>query len=65
MSLTSSFFTDNRRRFADKLPDNTVVYLFAGEAKRMCGDTDYRFLPDRNFYYMTGLSRAGLILVIE
>ena len=65
MSLTSSFFTDNRRRFADKLPDNTVVYLFAGEAKRMCGDTDYRFLPDRNFYYMTGLSRAGLIFVIE
>ena len=65
MALTSSFFSDNRRRFADRLPDNTVVYLFAGEAKKMCGDTDYRFLPDRNFYYMTGLERAGLILVIE
>ncbi|MBO4426811.1 MAG: aminopeptidase P family protein [Clostridiales bacterium] len=65
MALTSSFFSDNRRRFADRLPDNTVVYLFAGEARRMSGDTDYRFLPDRNFYYMTGLERAGLILVIE
>ena len=65
MALDRTFFADNRRRFADRLPDNTVVYLFAGEAKKMCGDTDYRFLPDRNFYYMTGLERAGLILVIE
>ena len=65
MALTRTFFTDNRRRLADRLPDNTAVFLFAGEAKKMSQDTDYRFLPDRNFYYMTGLSRTGLVLVIE
>ena len=65
MALSRAFFTDNRKRFAEGLPDNTVVFLFAGEPKRMSQDTDYRFLPDRNFYYMTGLERAGLVLVIE
>ena len=64
MALDRTFFSDNRKKFADLLPDNRAVFLFAGEAKKMSGDTDYRFLPDRNFYYMTGLERAGLVLVI-
>ena len=36
---------------------------FAGEEKPMSADNSYRFHPDRNFYYLTGLALAGLVLV--
>ena len=31
----------------------------------MCLDTDYRFMSDLNFFYMTGLEYPGYVLVIE
>ena len=58
------FFRSNRRVFAEKLPDNTAAFLFSGEEKKMCADTEYRFLPDRNFFYLTGLERPDFMLVI-
>jgi Xaa-Pro aminopeptidase len=58
------FFRSNRRVFAEKLPDNTAAFLFSGEEKKMCADTEYRFLPDRNFFYLTGLEKHDLMLII-
>lgn len=58
------FFRSNRRTFAEKLPDNTAAFLFSGEEKKMCADTEYRFLPDRNFFYLTGLEKHDLMLII-
>ena len=58
------FFTDNRRRFAEKLPDNTAAFIFSGEEKKMCADSSYKFLPDRNFFYLTGLEKPDLILAV-
>lgn len=58
------FFRNNRIRFSEKLPDNTAAFLFSGEEKKMDSDTEYRFLPDRNFFYLTGLERPGLMLFI-
>jgi len=50
----------------DRMPDKTAVLLFAGEASAMCGDTDYRFLPDRNFFYLTGLSyEHGKLVIVK
>ncbi len=58
------FFRHNRMVFAEKLPDNTAAFLFSGEEKKMCADTEYRFLPDRNFFYLTGLEKPDFILLI-
>ena len=58
------FFQSNRKTFAEKLPDNTAAFIFSGEEKKMCSDTEYRFLPDRNFFYLTGLEKPDFILVI-
>ncbi len=57
-------FTDNRNRFAGRLPDNTAAFIYAGEPKQMSQDDDYHFLVDRNFYYLTGLELPGLALII-
>jgi Xaa-Pro aminopeptidase len=58
------FFANNRERFLDKLPDNTAAFLFSGEEKKMCADSSYRFLPDRNFFYLTGLEKPDLMLLL-
>ena len=59
------FFQNNRKAFAEKLPDNTAAFLFSGEEKKMCADTEYRFLPDRNYFYLTGLEKPDLMLIIR
>ncbi len=65
MRLSSSFYINNRKKLMDRLPEETAVLIFAGEAAAMCADTEYRFLPDRNFWYLTGLDyqRGKLILI--
>ena len=42
------------------MPDRTAALLFSGEEKQMSPDTNYRFFADRNFFYLTGLERAGI-----
>ena len=65
MTADPLFFKHNRERFAAALPDRTAALLFSGECKHMSLDEDYRFFADRNFFYLTGLERDGLVLVIE
>lgn len=57
-------FRDNRRRLLDRLPEGTAAFIYAGEPKQMSQDDDYRFLVDRNFYYLTGLELPGLALIL-
>ena len=63
MVIESSFFKENRDRFVQGLKDDSAAFIFAGEEKPMSADNSYRFHPDRNFYYLTGLALAGLVLV--
>lgn len=55
MAIDKSFFIQNRERLINRLPEGTAVFLFAGTKRPISRDSDSRFLPDRNFYYMTGL----------
>lgn len=63
--MNTKFFTDNRKKIADKLSENSVLLLFAGTAPYKRGDELYRFTPDRNFYYVTGIDRENIILLIH
>jgi len=65
MVIGPEFFQNNRKAFAEKLPDNTAAFLFSGEEKKMCSDSCYRFLPDRNFFYLTGLEKPDFMLIIR
>jgi len=58
------FYKQNRERFADKMENGSMLVLFAGYAPVKRGDQFYSFAPQRNFYYLTGLTHEGLILVI-
>ena len=64
MSIESGFFKDNRDVFSDRLPEGTAVFIFAGVPRQMTQDSDYRFLPDRNFYYLTGIEVPACKLIL-
>ena len=48
-------FTKNRKNLWDKLEENSITLMFAGEAPYKSADEKYAFTPNRNFYYLTGI----------
>jgi len=57
------FFTKNRKNLWDKLKDDSITLMFAGEAPHKSGDETYSFTPNRNFYYLTGINREKMVLM--
>lgn len=62
--MNSSFFENNRKKLIKEMSDNSAAILFSGKASKKLGDENYPFTPLRNFYYMTGLDRQNMILLI-
>ncbi|KEK24099.1 aminopeptidase P family protein [Bacillus gaemokensis] len=63
--MKQSFFIQNRRRLVETLPDESVTILFAGQAPYKSADEHYKFVPNRNFYYMTGIDEPNIILMLK
>lgn len=64
--MHKSFYTENRRKLSQYMEDGSVVFIFSGFAPRKRADEDYAFCADRNFVYLTGISRdAGLIYAMK
>ena len=57
-------FKKNRNNLCDKLEENSITLMFAGEAPYKSGDETYAFTPNRNFYYLTGIDREKMILML-
>jgi Xaa-Pro aminopeptidase len=62
--MKKEFFTRNRINILESIKDNSMLILFAGEAPQKSADEAYDFTPNRNFYYMAGISRENMILMI-
>lgn len=63
--MDKSVYIENRNRFMNKIENNSVVILFAGNAPKKTGDELYRFTPNRNFYYLTGVDEEEHIVVLS
>ncbi|MFC0189514.1 aminopeptidase P family protein [Fictibacillus aquaticus] len=63
--MNKDFFTQNRSRLQEVLPDESMTILFAGEAPFKSADERYKFTPNRNFYYLTGINEPNVTLVIQ
>lgn len=59
--MDKSFYEGNRRSLYDKLEVGSMVVLYSGHAPRKTADENYPFFADRNFVYMTGIEKEGLI----
>lgn len=53
-----------RDRISERLGAGALL-LYAGERRCRSNDTEFRFRPDSNFYYLTGLSEPGCVLVLR
>ena len=62
--MKNEFFYNNLQTFSSKLEPNSIAAVFSGNAPIKSGDEFYPFTPDRNFYYLTGIDREGIILLI-
>ena len=64
--MNAAFYQNNRRKFAERMEDGSATLFFSGFAPRKRADENYPFCADRNFVYLTGISRdEGLILAIS
>lgn len=63
--MDSSFFQSNRSRLAEQLEEGSLAVFFAGEAPQKSADEAYEFIPNRNFYYLTGIDEEKVILVMR
>lgn len=57
-------YLKRRQALATSLPDNCVAVVCSDIAPYKVGDEKYDFSVDRNFYYLTGLDKENMILVI-
>lgn len=61
--MDPSFFKYNRNLVAQHVRDGIVV-LHSGVKKQVSSQEGYDFRPNKMFYYLTGLSHPGLILIL-
>ena len=62
--MNKEFYIKTRNRVADKLPDNSMMIIFAGKDIRESEDQSYEFCINRNFYYLTGVNEQNDIFVM-
>lgn len=64
ISISSSFFVENRERLRDTMPDSSMVVLFSAPQKTKSNDIDYEYHQDPNFYYFTGIREPNAMILI-
>ena len=59
-----SVFINNRKNLLNKMSEGEMAILFSGTAPQSSADSQYSFRPDKNFFYLTGLTRENFVLVL-
>ena len=64
--MKSEVFIINRKRFASEMEDNSIAVFFSGTFVRDTADQFFHpFSVERNFYYLTGIDRENMTLMIS
>ena len=58
-------YKERRIKLAKDLQANSLLILHAGNLKHRSQDSYYSFEVSRNFYYLTGLTQAGMIVALH
>jgi Xaa-Pro aminopeptidase len=65
MGLGSAFFKGNRKRLQAACGDAAPIVITANSLLQRSVDSAYAFTQDSNFWYLTGLSEPGVVLVMD
>ena len=62
--MKDTYIARRAQLMSDKV-ENTAVVIFSGSATMKSQDEAYPFSVDRNFFYLTGIERENMILVMR
>ena len=62
--MEKSFFVKNRKKYFDKIEDNSLTIINSGYVLRQSADEDFDFEVDKNFYYLTGINQDEVIYMM-
>lgn len=57
-------YQKRREKLTSMLPEHAIALFFSGKAPYKVGDEKYAFSVDRSFYYLTGLDKENMVLVL-
>ncbi|MFM9029030.1 MAG: aminopeptidase P N-terminal domain-containing protein, partial [Bacteroidota bacterium] len=60
--LPSAFFSDNRNRLRELMPENSVAVFFSSPVRNRANDVNYVYHQDPDFYYLTGYRDPDAVL---
>ena len=58
-------FEARRQAMFSQMEDNSLLILYSGEAPHRSADAYYLFEENKNFFYLTGLRRENMILLMK
>lgn len=61
----NNYFTFNRKNLFEKMENNSLILLYSGKEKQKSGDENYPFCVNKNFYYLTGLEKPNIYLIMK
>ena len=59
------FHIQNRKNFAEKMPNGSFLVVFSGTAPVERGNRYYKFSAQRNMFYLTGIGNPAVVLVMK
>jgi len=62
--MDNTLFQRHRARVIERMADRSAAIFFAGEAPHKTADQYYPYETNRNFYYLTGLEKPNMNLVL-
>jgi len=54
-----------REKLIESMADDSLLLVFSGEAPLRSADETYPFCVDRNFFYLTGIERENMVLLLQ
>ena len=62
--ITREEYTLRRNKLLNLVDDNSVTIIFSGVGRKKSADENYDFVPNKNFYYLTGIEQENSILLL-
>ncbi len=63
--FNADLFADRRRRFMELMRPNSIAIIPTAPTAVYSRDTDYRYRPDSDFYYLTGFREPEAVAIIS
>lgn len=62
--MNNKKFIKRRKTLIEQMDDQSFALLSSGQAKHKSLDQHFKYFPERNFFYLTGLKREKFILLL-